>query len=88
MFVNYSLEPTLNPGTSFRGTVLYFPPELCGALEAVQWTVRIRTAFAAFGGAAAFLESSSSGCVIETLCFAHIVFTPHRRPSSTGYVQH
>jgi hypothetical protein len=48
-------------GTSFRGIVLFCPLEVSGALEAVQWTVRIRTAFAAFGGAAASAVSANSG---------------------------
>ena len=67
------LHLTLVAGSSYRGIVLLCPAEMRCDMEAVQWTVRIRTAFAAIGGAAASLESSSSGEAHETFRYSHNV---------------
>ena len=75
------LHLTLVAGSSYRGIVLLFPEEMRCHMEAVQWTVRIRTAFAAIGGAAALLESSSSGEAPVTYRYSHYVTRAAASPS-------
>ncbi len=39
-------------GNAYRGFLLNCPLQALGAVEALEWTIRIRTAFAAIGAAA------------------------------------
>lgn len=66
MITQFSSKFNRVAGNAFRGLILVCPPESSVAVEAVEWTIRIRTAFAAIG-AAVSTEAASSGGPFETL---------------------
>ena len=51
---SHTLVERLNrlAGNAYRGFLLNCPLQALGAVDALEWTIRIRTAFAAIGAAA------------------------------------
>ena len=78
-------------GSAYRGFVLHCPVQAIGAVDALELTIRIRTAFAAIG-AAVSIEAASSGGPFETLRSTALrrvhCLTLNRHPPATGYVWH